>query len=333
MKYRNLGKSDLKVSLVAFGGWSIGGGEMWGETSEEESIRTIHAAFDSGITFFDTAPPYGDGKSEKLLGKALSGRRSDALIATKLSPPYKDRDHTRRMFEKSLKNLQTDYVDLLQLHWPSTEHIGNSEIIDLMLQLKTEGKVREIGISNFGPYELEHTDGIEHCISNQLPYNLLFRAIEYEILPAVKKRNMGLLAYSTLMHGLLAGKFNTPEEVPEGRARTRHFSSDRPLARHGEPGHEVETFSALLKIRNLAEESGLSMWELSSAWILQRDGVSCALIGARNPLQAVAHARVADIVLGEDMILSLNEATSDLKNAMGPNPDMWQADSRVHYSE
>jgi aryl-alcohol dehydrogenase-like predicted oxidoreductase len=333
MEYRRLGSADFTISTVAFGGWGIGGGAMWeGETERSAAIKTLHAALEAGVTLFDTAPAYGDGRSEELFGEAFADRRERVIIASKLSPPDIAPERVRPAVEASLRRLKSDYIDLMQQHWPA-EDGRDTEVLRELFRLREEGKLREVGVSNFGPAELTSADAAGPAVSNQLPYNLLFRAIEYEILPALRSRGMHVLAYSTLLHGILAGKFRSPEEVPAGRARTRHFAAGRSQARHGEPGHEEATFAALRRIEELAGEAGLAMKELALAWLLHRPQVAAVLVGARTPRQAEENARAADIRLEPGLLEQLEAATEPLKQALGPNPDMWQRESRVRYGE
>lgn len=304
---------------------------MWGATDERQATDALRAAYAAGITLFDTAPAYGDGYSEELIGKALSDRRQDVVLATKVSGEDIRPDRIRSSCEQSLKRLNTDYIDLLQQHWPTVEY-PQAEILGEMQRLKEAGLVREIGVSNYGIFDLQETGESVSCVSNQLPYNLLFRAIEHEILPATRERGMGVLAYSTLLHGLLSGKFKGPDDVPAGRARTRHFSGSRAEARHGEAGHESATFQTLRAIEEIARQVELPMKDLAVAWVLHRSGVCSALAGARDTAQARENAALAEIDLSPDTLRALDEATADLKTALGNNPDMWQSESRVRHS-
>jgi len=243
MQLITLPNTDLTVSQLVFGCWGITSDFHWGERDEQESLDTIHAALDAGINFFDTAEAYGDGNSEKLLSKAFAGRRDQVVIASKMKPDSMTADLVVKAVERSLSRLGTDYLDLYQIHWPDRE-IPREETWNAMIKLCEQGKVRAIGVCNFGCGDLDDICPIQPPITNQLPYNLLWRAIEHEILPRCKKDGIGVLAYSPLMHGLLADKYKTAAEVPDGRARSRHFNTDRQLARHGEPGCETETFAA-----------------------------------------------------------------------------------------
>ena len=167
-------------------------------------------------------------------------------------------------------------------------------------------------------------------ISNQLAYNLLFRAIEFEIAPLCRENQIGITPYSSLAQGLLTGKFASADDVPEGRARTRHFSCDRPQARHGEPGAEVETFEAIARIRRISDDAGIPMNRLALAWLLAQPGVTSVIAGARNADQARANALAADMQLSDDTLAALTASTDPLKHKLGPNPDMWSREPRIH---
>jgi aryl-alcohol dehydrogenase-like predicted oxidoreductase len=160
-------------------------------------------------------------------------------------------------------------------------------------------------------------------VTDQLPYSLLWRAIEYEIQPRCVDESIGILCYSPLMQGLVTGKYGSPDEVPEGRARTRHFSKDRPRARHGEPGCEAETFAAIERIRRISASVGQPMAAVAVAWLLTRPGVSAVLAGARTPGQIRETAQAADLVLAPETIDALTEATEEVKRLLGPSPDIW----------
>lgn len=198
-----------------------------------------------------------------------------------------------------------------------------------LLHLKSQGKIRHIGVSNFAPPSLRRAIACGEVVSNQVAYNLLFRAVEFEILPFCREHRIPILCYSPLMQGLLTGKFSSPDEVPPDRARTRHFSSARPRARHGEPGAEKETFAAIGHIRKVAERLGQPMAHLALAWLLAQPGVGAVLVGARNAEQARFNAQCSDLSLPPDALDELTRIAEPLKAALGPNPDMWQSTSRV----
>jgi aryl-alcohol dehydrogenase-like predicted oxidoreductase len=164
--------------------------------------------------------------------------------------------------------------------------------------------------------------------SNQLPYSLMFRAIEYEILPLCLEKNIGVLCYSTLLHGLLAGKFATLADVPDGRARTRHFSKNRPNTRHNEDGCEAEVSIALERIRHTAEDHQIPMQLLAVSWVLQQPGVAAVILGARKPEQIQQMVNGTETHLHQETLRKLNAITEQTKQCLGPNPDMWMSESR-----
>lgn len=324
MRYRTLGQTGITVSTVAMGCWAIVGDSTWGPQDEAASLATIQAALDAGVNFFDTAEAYGDGYSESLLGRALAGRRHEAVIATKINPSHLSRDDVRQHCEHSLQRLGTDYVDLYQIHWPSRS-VPLAETMEALDTLRQQGKVRAIGISNFGLQDLSDLLAVGRCETNQLPYSLLSRAIEYAIRQKCIDAGIGILCYSPLAQGLLTGKFSSPDEVPEGRARTRHFSKERPQTRHGETGCEAETFAALEEIRRLSARVHAPMATLALAWLLHQPGVTSVVAGARQPDQIVQAAHAADLQLSLEVIAELTAATDLVKRMLGPNPDLWQS--------
>ncbi len=320
--------SDIETTRIAFGAWAIIGGFNWGHQEEKDSQRALRAAFDLGITLFDTAKMYGDGKSEAMIAKALGDVRDKIVIATKALPEDFEYSRLKKDCEERLRILNTDYIDLYQLHWPNWQ-VPIEEPIRALTELKQEGKIRAFGVSNFGPEDMK--DALLHSSeisTNQVPYNLIWRAIEYNILPICQQEQIPILCYSPIMQGILAGKFSTAEEVPDDRARTRHFSKDRPLTRHGEAGQEQETFRVVNAIREIAQKSGIPMVNLSMAWLLSRPAVGSILVGARNAQQVEQNVRAASINVDPSILEELTELTTPLKHLLGANPDMWASESR-----
>ena len=332
MKYQKLGKTDITVSRVCMGGWAIEGGieggKVWGPQTNFDSIRTIHAAIDEGINFFDTAEIYAGGRSEKVLGKAVSGRRQDIVIGTKASSKHLSRQKLIRACEASLRRLRTDYIDLYYIHGPNPQ-IPISETLKTLEKLKAEGKIRAIGVSNFRRKDLQELLTCGQIEVNQLPYSLLWRAIEYEILSFCRENEVGVTCYSPLAKSLLTGKFSSPEEVPEERACTRHFSGQRPLALHGEEGAETETFTAVEDIRDLSESVDIPMTGLAIGWLLAQKGVISAITGARNPEQIRQNVHNVDVELSSDIVARLTSITEELKQKLGSNIDMHHPEPRI----
>ncbi|MEM8487698.1 MAG: aldo/keto reductase [Bacteroidota bacterium] len=330
MQFTTLGKTDIKVSSISMGCWAIVGGLNWGHQEESASLEALRAAYDAGITFFDTAEMYGDGLSEQLIAKALHDVRSEIVIASKVSPQHFAPADLRKACERSLKNLKTDYIDLYQLHWPNRA-VPLEDSIDMLIRLKDEGKIRSYGVSNFGPNDLNAS--IQHAAeitSNQLAYSMLFRAIEFDIAPICKREDISILCYSPLLHGLLTGKFASINEIPEDRARTRHFNSNIwPQARHGEPGFETEMMDVIEGLRALADGLGESMANMALAWLLRQPGVGAVVMGGRNADQVRRNAQAASTSLSGDVIEALDSMSQPLKRLMGRNADMWQSTSRI----
>jgi len=327
MEYRELGKSEIKVSTVAMGCWAIVGDATWGPQDERAAIAAIHAALDEGINLFDTAESYGDGYSEELLGRALQGRRDRAVIASKVSSEHLSRAALLAACEGSLRRLRTNYIDLYQVHWPSRT-VPLAETMAAMAELRQQGKIRAIGVCNFASLDMDDLLALGGCATNQLPYSLLARAIEYEVQPKCVAHGIGILPYSPLAQGLLTGKFASADEVPDGRARTRHFAGTRPQTRHGEAGCEAETFAAIARVREIAAGMAQPMASVSLAWLLHQPAVVSVLAGARSPEQIRQNARAAEIKLSPHVVQALSAATEEVKRCLGTNLDLWQPASQ-----
>lgn len=290
------------------------------------------SAREAGVNFFDTAPMYGDGASEALLGRFLSeqGARDTTIIATKIRPGKMRPEQVVTECEESLQRLQTDYIDLYQTHWSGRE-VPIAETWGAMQRLQEQGKVRHIGVCNMGPRDLNDVSALHKPLTNQLPLNLLWRVIEVDILPRCLTDGIGVLAYSPLMHGILADKYQTAADVPDGRARTRHFSSRRAQTRHEEAGCEAETFAALDRIRKIARSVNRSMSSVALAWTLQQAGIVSVIAGARNAEQLHSNVEFLDDPLPQETLRQLNDATEDVRRTLGRNPDMWEGGESARY--
>jgi len=331
MKHTNLGKTEMKVSSIALGCWAFAGDtgdKYWGKQDDKDSINTVQTALDCGINFFDTAEVYGyKGYSESILGKALKGKRKQAVIATKVGRKNLKKEDLISACENSLKRLNTDYIDLYYLHW-SNPDIPLAETMEGMEQLKNQGKIRAIGICNFGLKSLNQLAAIgklDLMEAHQLPYNLLWRAIEYEIKQATIEKDIGIVCYSPLAQGLLTGFYHKVDEVPDHLKVTRHYHCRYQNAGHGEKGCEEEVFDAIKKIKELCEELNLPMAQVAIAWLLHQDGVNCVLTGARKPEELKYNVKAAEIDLDHKTLHKLTEATEVVKKKLGDNPDMWKS--------
>jgi len=343
MDLRHCGRSDLKLSALGLGCWSFGGGAYWGECSQQDADAVVRRSVELGINYFDTAEAYNDGRSEESLGRAVKGLPRDKLIiGTKVSPSHCYTKTLPKHCEASLRRLGLDYVDIYMIHWPihphSIRHVTKDEAIISnpptveeaftgLLRLRAQGKVRHIGVSNFGKERLE--EALTCCpdiVVNQLPYSLLTRAIELESLPQCRVLGIGVVGYMTLLQGVLADLYPTLNDVPAHQRRTRHFSAKRsPLARHGEDGAEEEMGAALVAIRKLAKECGMTMAEIATKWALAGQGITCCLIGARSVRKLEENVRAASRPLPAAIVEKLNLATQPVLDKLGDSFDYYES--------
>lgn len=329
METRTIGNSGIEATVYALGTMPLGGGAGWGQEIEREGIDTIHAALDLGITILDTAEGYNAGRAEEIVGKALVGRRDKVVVATKISAGNTAPATLRAHCEASLKRLQTDYIDLYQVHWPIRDE-SIPDAFATLEDLKAEGKIRAIGISNHGVQDLgEVVPTGAPIVSNQLHYNLVSRAIEADIVPLCQQNGMDVIAYMPMLQGLLVGLYDSPEQVPPFRARTRHFSPSRAEAsRHGQPGAEKELFESLRAIRGIADDLGVPMVGVALAWVAAKPFVSTVLVGSRKVSQLTANLQAAadaTAAFTPEIVAALDAATEELRVALGNNPDYWQS--------
>jgi len=328
MIYHKLGNTDITVSAMALGCWPFAGGKVWGEQSDDDSIATVHAALDAGINFFDTAEGYEAGQSERVLGRGLAGRRHEAIIASKVSAAHLAAGDVMAACEESLRNLQTDWIDLYQIHWPNWA-VPLEETVGALETLQRQGKIRAIGVSNFALQDLSAILELTNVVTDQLPFSLLWRVIEDGVQPLCLERNVGIICYSPLAQGLLTGRYASADDVPAGLARTRHYAGSRPMSQHGEAGCEAEVFAALAEVRRIADGLGQPMAAVALAWVRQQPGVTSFLVGARKPEELAWNLPSLELELSAEVVAELNWATEPVKRALGGNPDMWMSPSRM----
>ncbi|XP_005097453.1 1-deoxyxylulose-5-phosphate synthase YajO [Aplysia californica] len=326
--------TDLKVSPVCLGTWQFNDGKsniQWPVQSAEESKAIVDKCFDLGINFFDTAEGYAG--SEAVLGKALLGRRQDAVVATKFgfregpqTPPY-SAQQIDEAITRSLQKLQTSYVDVLQIHFPSFVKDPKETIAELNRQVAL-GRIRYYGFSNYGPKNMkEFMEAGGKPVVNQIGYNLLWRSAEHAMIPDCIKYDISLLAYSPLQQGLLAGKYASLSEVPEGRRRGKLFSKDSTsLSRHGQEGAEQEVDEALKKMAEICQNAGVQMSKAALSWILQQEGIDVVIVGASTPQQMVENSEV--IKLSNEVVQQLREVTEPVKAKIGLSLDQWAPQDR-----
>ena len=340
----------LSWSRIGIGCWPFGGGAYWGDQDQKDVDGVVHTAIERGLNVFDTARMYNDGASESSLGKALKGCRDKAFIVSKVSPAKAYRKTLREECEQSLKCLGTDYLDMYMLHWPISpkgiEHFTkdpevlrnppcSAEAFETLSALKKEGKIRHIGISNFGLKQV--TEAVSLCpdiAANEMPYNIISRAIEAEILPFCTARRITMITSMTLQQGVLTGLYNSAADVPAHQAHSRHFSMEagKGTSRHNEAGAETEVFETVTLLKNLAPGLGLSVAQLSAAWVLANPAIGCALIGSRNIAELEENIKVLAITLPGEIKAQIDKASLKVLQKLGNNPDYYEnsKESRIY---
>ena len=322
MKYRQLGASDLKLSAITYGAFAIGG-SMWGGNEKQDSINAVHASLDNGVTSLDTAPFYGFGLSETLIGEAIKGKdRSKIQILSKFGlvwdksnngkgeyffdtsddqgnpvPIYKfaSKANIIKEVEESLKRLGTDYIDLLQIHWPdATTPIA--ETMETMELLISQGKIKAAGVCNYDLAQLETAEESVKLASNQVSYSMLNRGIEKEIVPYALENNISIIAYSPLERGLLTGKYFKDAKLKTEDHRNGYFGQFKL--------NEVEAF--MNQIRPIAESKNATLSQLVLRWTTQQPGITVVLAGARNAKQALENAGAMDIQISASELDFIN---------------------------
>ena len=339
MEVRQCGRSGLKLSTLGLGCWAFGGGEYWGPQDQAEVDAVVRGAFELGVNYFDTAEVYNEGRSESSLGRALRDLPRDrVVIGTKVSPAHVQPATLPHRCEASLRRLATDYIDLYMVHWPITlpsiRHFDAQasvcpavdDAFAALARLRDEGKVRHIGLSNHSLDRLD--EALRHCptlVANELPYNLLSRAIEWQVLPGCVERGVGVIGYMALLQGVLTDRHPTLDDIRPWQRRTRHFDAARaPDARHGLPGEEEATRSALRELRALCRDHGHTLSEMALMWAVANPGVTCNLVGSRTVAQLEANLRAAR-PLAAGVMARLNAITLALKERLGPSFDYYES--------
>jgi myo-inositol catabolism protein IolS len=341
MEKRVCKNSGLELSVLGTGCWAFGGGEYWGHQNQKDVDDVVCASIDFGINYFDTAEAYNEGRSESSLGKAINGiPRDRLLIGTKVNPSNCYKETLIKHCEYSLERLQTDYIDLYMVHWPIHPHsirhfttenyiIENpptiNEALEALHALKQQGKIRNFGVSNFSYNRLKDLP-LEEIAVNELPYNLLCRAVEYDVLQICKEKGIGVIGYMALLQGILADIYPSFDDIPAWQRRIRHFNcKSTKECRHGEEGAEKETDTALKNIRSICKESGFSMVEIAIKWVLENPVITCTLVGSRNISELEANVKALEKSLPLDVTKALNKATLPVMEALGNHFDYYES--------
>lgn len=327
METRKLGQSNVEVSALAFGAWAIGGW-LWGGADPKDAIKAIETAVDNGMTTIDTASVYGFGLSEELVGKAIRGKRSKVQVLTKFGMSWdeikgsfhfttkdnsgKDVDIYKygakeKVFsdcEDSLRRLNIDCIDLFQIHWPdiSTPVSETMEALDILIQ---KGKIRAGGVCNYSAEQMAEAEKTFSLASNQVPYSMVNRDIEKTIVPHSISKNIGILAYSPMQRGLLAGKIKHGHKFNEG--------DNRPATPYFKEPNLSNILNFLEKIRPVAENHHATISQLVLNWTIRQPGITCALAGARNPAQVLENIGAVSFMLSDDEMKKINNLLSELQ--------------------
>jgi methylglyoxal reductase len=324
MNYRPLGNSGISASVVGFGAWVLGGGQLWGQDPDDaESVHAIQKAIDLGINLIDTAPAYGFGRSEQIIGRAIKGRRDKVVIATKCGLWWDDTrgsyfadfegkkvyrslrpDTLRIEIENSLKRLGVDCIDLYQTHWPSAppDFTPIADTMAVLLAFKDEGKIRALGVSNVSVAELEENIRCGGVVSDQLRYSMLNRDAEKDILPFCAKNKLATLTYMSLEQGLLTGKIGMDRVFKPGEFRANEFWNAWMI-----PDNRRRVIDLLGRWNELTDKYQCTLAQLVIAWTAAQPGVTHVLAGGRTVLQVTENVRAGELKLAPADIKRIRE--------------------------
>jgi myo-inositol catabolism protein IolS len=317
METRQLGTSDVRITPILTGTWQAGKA-MWVGVEDAETIAAIRAAFEAGITTVDTAEVYGQGHSERVVAEALGHVRDRVVYATKVFANHLKYQQVIDACSGSLKNLKTDYIDLYQIHWPagsfSSEVVPIAETMQALNDLKQQGKIRAIGVSNFSRAQLEEAAQHGRIDSLQPPYSLFWRYVEKEAVPYCIEHQISILAYSPLAQGLLTGKFRPGHsfDPADNRAKNKLFQGE----------NYTRAQQALEKLRPIADRHQASLANLALAWLIAQPQTN-AIAGVRHADQATDNAKAAAITLSPEDLAEIDAIGRIVTEPLDDNPVMW----------
>ncbi len=318
MSSRQLGNTGISISPLIMGTWQAGR-QMWVDIDDADSVRAIRAALDAGVTAIDTASVYGDGHAERIVARALGADRNRVVIATKVFANALKHDQVLAACERSLTHLETDYIDLYQIHWPSgafgSDPVPIEETLQAMAKLKAQGKIRAIGVSNFSRAQLAEAQEYGEIVSLQPPYSLFWRQVEQDARPLCLKRNLAILAYSPMAQGLLTGKFGADHRFKPGdhRAQNRLFQPDNLKRAH----------TALAQLRVIAGRYNATLGQLALAWVMAQPN-TFAIAGARNAEQAAQNAASVQIEIASEDLAAMDRIGRQVTDHLDDDPVMWK---------
>jgi aryl-alcohol dehydrogenase-like predicted oxidoreductase len=314
---RQLGTTDIRISAIVMGMWQAGR-DMWAGIDDRETRRAVRAAFDAGINAYDTAEMYGKGHSERMLAAATADIRSKVVYMTKVFSNHLQYDQVIAACNRSLKNLKTDWIDLYQIHWPSgswgSRKVPIEETMRALNDLKAQGKIRAIGVSNFSRPQLEEAARFGRIESLQPPYSLLWRQAEKDALPYCTANGLTVLAYSSMAQGILAGRFGAEPRFTDGDHRKGH--------RLFQPDLYPRVLKAVESLKPIAQRNGISLAQLALAWVISRAGV-CAIAGARNAAQAAENAGAMQTPLSASDLAEMEAIGRTVTDRLDENPVQW----------
>lgn len=303
MKYTTLGQSGISISCITHGCMELGGGR-WKVMDELHNASLLKTAREHGITSFDTAEGYGAGSSERIVGAALKGIRKDCVIATKVSPDHLHPADVRKSAEMSLKRLETDYIDLLYVHWPN-DKIPLEDTLGEFTRLKEEGKIRAIGVSNFNLDLMQKAVSLAQIDALQPEYNLLQRDIENGVFKFCNENQVSILSYNSIAKGILSGAFHFGGAVLD----SEDFRNEKPLFSQQ---NQKEERPLLELLKEVAQEHRVSISQISAAWVLKQVGVSSAIIGTQNLEHFIDNIGASEVELSVRELERLNEMSSSV---------------------
>jgi aryl-alcohol dehydrogenase-like predicted oxidoreductase len=311
MRSRTLGSSGPELSVIGFGAWEAGSGEEWGNARpDQHAIEAIRAALDAGMNWIDTAEVYGDGHSEEVVGRAVSGLSEDVLVATKVAPDDEGTgfraEQVAEACRKSLRRLGRDSIDLYQLHWPDESGVPLEETWGAMASLADEGLVRAIGVSNFSRQEIERCEAIRHVDSLQAQLSMLHLE-NAELIRWCGDNGTGVVCYGPLAFGLLTGAITKDTTFDDSDFRSGVDEWDY-WEEMFAPGKFERSLAVVEALRPIADRLGVTIAQLALAWNVSQPGVTAAIAGSRDPEHARSNAAAGDVELDEKTLVELDEA-------------------------